>query len=206
MKHVLRLLLIAVFLSSSALAERFPPISPEQLTPEQKAVADAIMSGQRKSMAGPFNVWLRSPALADPLQKVGSYVRFQSSLPAKLNEFAILITGRHWTADFEWAYHYPLAIKAGVEAKVLAALAEGKKPEGMDGDEALVYEFSTELHRDKAVSDATYQAALTRFGERGITDLIAVNGYYDIVCMTLNVAQVGRPEDADAPVLPRLKQ
>jgi 4-carboxymuconolactone decarboxylase len=206
MKHVLRLILIMVFLSSSALAERFPPISPEQLTPEQKAVADAIMSGPRKSMAGPFNVWLRSPALADPLQKVGSYVRFQSSLPAKLNEFAILITGRHWRADFEWAYHYPLAIKAGIETKVLAALAEGKKPEGMDGDEALVYEFSTELHRDKAVSDATYQAALTRFGERGITDLIAVNGYYDIVCMTLNVAQVGRPEGTDAPALPKLRQ
>jgi 4-carboxymuconolactone decarboxylase len=206
MKYVFRAAFAALLLSSPALAERFPPIPTDQLTPEQKAVVDAITSGPRKSIAGPFNVWLRSPALADPLQKVGAYVRFQSSLPVKLNEFAILITGRQWTADFEWAYHYPLAVAAGLKKSVLADLSDGKTPVGMDADETLVYDFSTELHRDKTVSDATYNATLARFGERGVTDLIAVNGYYDIVCMTLNVAQVGRPENTDAPPLPRLRQ
>lgn len=196
--------LAGLLLTSSAVADRLPPIPADQLTPEQKAVVDAIISGPRKSIAGPFNVWLRSPALADPLQKVGTYVRFQSSLPTRLNEFAILITGREWTSDFEWAYHYPLAIAAGLEKSIAADLAEGKTPAGMDSDETLVYNFSTELHRRKSVSDETYKATLTRFGERGVTDLIAVNGYYDIVCMTLNVAEVPRPAGAEAPPLPPL--
>ena len=198
-------MLCASLATPAASAEhRLAELRPGAMTPEQKAIYDAIASGPRKSAAGPFNAWLRSPVLADRLQKVGEYVRFQSSLPKRLNEFAILIAGRYWNAAFEWAYHYPLAIEAGVPAPVLADLAAGREPVGMSADEALVYRFSTELRRDKAVSDATYAAALTRFGERGVVDLIAVNGYYDIVCMTLNVAQVPTPAGSKAPSLPNL--
>lgn len=184
-----------------AAAERFPDIDPAAMTPEQKAIADAIASGPRKSISGPFKAWLRSPVLADRLQKVGAYIRFETSLPVRLNEFAILISGQAWASQFEWAYHYPLAIKAGMPAKVLEDLSEGRVPKGMTDDEALVYTFSTELRRDKIVSDTTYAKVLQRFGERGIVDLVAVNGYYDVVCMTLNVAQVPVPAEFKGPFL-----
>ncbi len=185
-------------------AERLPNLRPDELSPEQKAINDAIVSGPRGNSSGPFQAWLRSPVLADRLQKVGAYVRFQTSLPQTLNEFAILIAGRYWNSGFEWAYHYPLAIKDGVKASVIDDLSNGRVPGGMSEDEALVYAFSTEIRRDKAVSDATYARALARFGERGVIDLIAVNGYYDVVCMTLNVAQVPVPAGSTAPPLATL--
>ena len=199
------LLLIADLMSIADAAERFPDLQPAAMSPEQKAIADAIAAGPRGSISGPFKAWLRSPVLADRLQKVGEYVRFQTSLPKPLNEFAILISGRAWNSQFEWAYHYPLAIKAGVKASVIDDLSHGKTPAGMSDDEAMVYAFSSELRRDKAVSDATYAKALARLGERGVIDLVAVNGYYDVVCMTLNVAEVPAPAGSTAPALPSLR-
>src|SRR6516225_7113864 len=109
---------------SAGAGERFPTLKPEDMTPAQKAVADRIVSGPRRSMGGPFNAWLRSPELADRLQAVGEQVRFRSSLPARLNEFAILITAREWDADYEWYAHYPLALKAGLKPEVAADLAQ----------------------------------------------------------------------------------
>ena len=201
MKTVLGLLLASGVALPALAAERFPAIPPAEMTPEQKAVMDAIASGPRKSAAGPFQAWLVSPELDDRLQKVGDYVRFKSSLPRRLSEFAILLAGRTWNSQFEWAYHYPLALEAGVEPAVLADLAAGRTPTGMSDDEALVYRFTDELRRDKAVSDATFTTLETRFGKRGIIDLVAVQGYYDTVCMTLNVAQVPVPAGSKAPPL-----
>jgi len=107
--------LCLVTATAAPAAERFAPLDPDRMTPEQKKVADDIVSGPRKSLSGPFNAWLRSPQLADRLQRVGEYLRFHSSVPARLNEFAILITARQWTAQYEWYAHYPLAIKAGLD-------------------------------------------------------------------------------------------
>lgn len=194
------LLATCVALPASA-AERFPEIPPAQMSPEQTAVMAAIASGPRKNGAGPFKAWLVSPDLADRLQKVGEYVRFRSSLPKRVSEFAILLAGRSWNSQFEWAYHYPLALKEGVEPAVLADLAADREPSGMSPDEALVYRFTRELRHDKAVSDATFAATEQRFGRRGVIDLVAVQGYYDTVCMTLNVAQVPVPQGSTAPAL-----
>lgn len=181
-------------------AERFPTLTPEQMTPAQRQVADAIMAGPRKSLGGPFNAWLRSPELADKLQQVGEHIRFHSSVPARLNEFAILITARAWDADYEWSAHYPLAMKAGLKPSIAADLADGKRPAGMAADEAVVYDFVTELRRTHRVSDPTYAAAHRVLGDQGIVDLVALCGYYDLVSMTLNTAQVAAP--ADGPKLP----
>ena len=200
MKKVIAGAAMAAVAGAAHGAERFAPLKPESMTPEQKRVAEAIQSGPRKGLRGPFNAWLRSPELADRLQKVGEYLRFHSSLPTKLNEFAILITAREWDAEFEWYAHYPLALKAGLEMAVAADLAAGKRPDGMSADEVVVYDFTTELRRDKRVSDATYQAAVKAFGEQGVIDLIAVSGYYDLVSMTLNVAQVPLPEGETTPL------
>ncbi|MFL5295519.1 MAG: carboxymuconolactone decarboxylase family protein [Phenylobacterium sp.] len=185
---------------AAAAAERFPTLKPEQMTPAQKKVAEAIMAGPRKSMGGPFNAWLRSPEMADKLQAVGEQVRFHSSLPARLNEFAILMTAREWDADYEWYAHYPLALKAGLKPQVAADLAQGKRPAGMAADEAAVYDFMSELRRTRRVSDAKYAAVQALFGDQGVIDLIALSGYYDLVSMTLNTAQVRPPEPGPLPL------
>jgi 4-carboxymuconolactone decarboxylase len=202
MKKTLRASAVYMLFAGSALAltgERMPEIPLDKMSPAQRSVADAIMSGPRKSIGGPFNAWLRSPELADRLQKVGEYVRFNTSLDKRLNEMAILMTAQAWGSQYEWYAHAPLALKAGLDLATIAAIGAGRKPDNMKDDEAIVWEFTTQLRRDRGVDDAIYTSALEKFGERGVIDLIAVNGYYDVVSMTLNVAHVKPPADAELP-------
>ncbi len=180
---------------SAGAGGRFPELAPEAMTPAQKRVAAAIVSGPRGRLVGPFNAWLRSPELADRLQKVGEYIRFNSSLPARLNELAILVTARSWGSQFEWWAHARFALEGGLRSEIVDAIAEGRRPAGMQRDEEVLYHFCTELRRDKSVRPATYQAMIEVFGEQGIVDAIAASGYYDIVSMTLNVAEIAAPGD-----------
>ena len=202
MKAILRISATFLLLAGSAAAltgERMPEIPLDKMTAAQRTVADAIMSGPRGGMRGPFNTWLRSPELTDRLQKVGEYVRYTTSLDKRLNEMAICMTAQYWGLQYEWYAHAPLALKAGLAPAVLKAIGEGRKPDGMKEDEAIVWEFTTQLRRDRSVDDAVYARALEKFGERGVVDLIAVNGYYDVVSMTLNVARVLPPADEPIP-------
>jgi 4-carboxymuconolactone decarboxylase len=202
MKAVLRLSALGLLLASSAFAltgERMPEMTLDQMTPAQRNIAEAIINGPRHRMSGPFNTWLRSPVLADRLQKVGEYVRFNTSLDKRINEMAILMSAQAWGAQYEWYAHAPLALKAGLDPEVVKAIGAGHKPEKMKDDEAIVWEFTTQLRRDHSVDDATYAKALEKFGEPGVVDLIAVNGYYDVVAMTLNVAHVKAPAGAEIP-------
>jgi 4-carboxymuconolactone decarboxylase len=190
---------------STSRPPRFPPLDKASMTPAQHDVAAAIASGPRGGLGGPFQTWLRSPDLADRLQKVGEYLRFSSSVPRRLNELAILITARAWDAQYEWYAHHRMAMAAGLDPAVAAELAEGRRPSSMQADEAVVYAFCTELRATRNVSDTTLKAALELLGEQGVVDLIAVSGYYDIVSMTLNVAEVALP-DGLAPPLGPLKR
>jgi len=202
MKAILRLAAVSVLLAGSAFAltgARMPEMTLDQMTPAQRSIAEAIMNGPRGRMSGPFNTWLRSPVLADRLQKVGEYVRFNTSLDKRINEMAILMTAQAWGATYEWYAHAPLAIKAGLDPAVVKAIGTGRKPDNMKDDEAIVWEFTTQLRRDHSVDDAIYAKALEKFGEQVIIDLIAVNGYYDVVSMTLNVAHVRPPAEAEMP-------
>jgi 4-carboxymuconolactone decarboxylase len=195
---------------------RFRPIPLDELTPEQRTLSDAIRSGPRSKLkssgasrpgplGGPFNVWLRSPGIGDLVQKLGEEIRFRSSLAGKLNELAILVTARHWTSQYEWVAHHKLALEGGLNPAIAEDIAQGRRPAGMDADETIVYEFSRELHQTHGVSDATYQAALARFGERGVVDLISVNGYYSLVSMCLNVDRTPVPDGAPLPLPPLAK-
>jgi len=202
MKTILRVSAICVLFASSAVAltgERMAEIPLDKMSSAQRAVADAIMSGPRGGLRGPFNTWLRSPVLADRLQKVGEYIRFNTSLDKRVNEMAILMTAQAWGSQYEWYAHAPLAIKAGLDPDIVAAIGAGRKPEKMKDDEAVVWEFTTQLRRDHGVDDAIYARALEKLGEQGIMDLIAVNGYYDVVSMTLNVARVAPPAGEELP-------
>jgi 4-carboxymuconolactone decarboxylase len=202
MKNTLRVAVVGLLFAGSAFAltsERFPEIPLDKMTADQRSAAEAIMNCPRGRMSGPFNAWLRSPVLADRFQKVGEYVRFNTSLDKRLNEMAILMTAQAWGAQYEWYAHAPLALKAGLDPAVVKAIGAGRKPDQMKDDEAIVWEFTTQLRRDHGVDDAIYAKALEKFGERGIIDLVAVNGYYDAVSMTLNVARVKAPADAEMP-------
>lgn len=192
---------------------RFALIPLDQLSPEQKALSEAIKSGPRSKLAssgaskpgplgGPFNVWLRSPGIGNLVQQLGEEIRFRSSLSGKLNELAILVTARNWTSQYEWVAHHKLALEGGLDPKIAEAIAQGRRPEGMDADETLVYEFSTELQASKGVSDAMFARAVARFGERGVVDLISVNGFYVLVSMCLNVDRTPVPPGTPLPLPP----
>lgn len=181
--------------------DRFRPLSWDEMTPEQKTMTDHLLNGERGGMNGPFNVLLRSPEMGDAVQKLGAQVRFHSSLPARLNEFAIILTGRSWNAQYEWYAHKRLALQAGLDAAIVDAVAAGRRPQTMQADEAAVYDFVTELLRTKQVSDAHFNAAREKLGERGVVDLVGVVGYYGLVSMVLNVDRYPLP----AGVAPELK-
>lgn len=179
---------------------RLAPLDLENLTPEQREVADAIRSGPRGGLRGPFEAWLRSPGLADPAQRVGAYCRFGSSLPSDINEMAILLTGKHWKAQFEFWAHTRLGIEAGLDPAIIEAIRIGAEPSFTREIERVVYHFVTEYLRTHRVSDATYARAIERLGERGVVDLVGVVGYYGLVSMTLNVFEVGLPEGEKEPL------
>lgn len=185
--------------ATAATTDRMAPLPVETMSAAQRKVADAILAGPRKSIEGPFNAWLRSPELADRLQRVGEYLRFNTTLDKRINEMAILMTAQAWGAQYEWFAHYPLAIKAGLDAQTAADIGAGRKPAQLKDDEAIVWAFTTQLRRDHSVDDATYASAVKAFGEQGVMDLIAVNGYYDLVSMTLNVARVMPPAAEKTP-------
>src|SRR5712671_1623253 len=148
---------------------RFPELTPETMTDEQRQVAEAIQAGPRGAgLRGPFNALMRSPQLCDLVQRVGAYVRYATSLPAPLNELAICMAGRKWGAQYEFFAHRRLGIDAGLNPSVLDAIAAGRRPDEMSQDETTVYEFVTDLLSTGQVSDPRYAAMMDRFGERGV--------------------------------------
>jgi 4-carboxymuconolactone decarboxylase len=208
MKYLSAIACIAALLSGSQAASqepaRFAPLQADQLSPEQKAWADSITAPPRNANFAnpPYRAYIRAPELAKRVIPLSDYVRWNTSLPPRLSELAILITAREWTAQYEWHAHYPLAIKGGLDPKIAADIAAGKRPEGMKDDEAAVYDLAKELYRDKKVSDAAYKAALSQFGERGIMEIIAIIGYYDLVSMTLITMQAEPTSSSVTPLPP----
>jgi 4-carboxymuconolactone decarboxylase len=173
--------------------DRMPPLDRAAMTDAQRKVADELAAGPRGGVKGPFIPLLRSPELMDRLQKVGEYLRFQSSLEPRVSEFVMLVVARQWTQQFEWAVHVPLALKAGVKAEAIAALADGSRPVGMAKDEGVAYDLCDELARNRGVSDETYRRSVDQFGERGLMDLLGLVGYFTTVSIVMNVAHTPAP-------------
>jgi 4-carboxymuconolactone decarboxylase len=180
---------------SSSGPERFPPLTPEQMAPQQKALMDKVTSGQiQGGTRGPLSVLLRSPVAAEGIVRYGEYVRFHSTLPMRLNELATLIVGRHWTSQFPFAVHHKAATQAGLSESIVAAIAKGKRPAGMQKDEEVVYNFVTRLLKTTQISDANFSVAKELLGERNLVELLGVIGYYQIVSMVLNTDRYPVPE------------
>jgi len=179
------------------MTERFAPLTEDAMSAEQKRVAQGIASGPRGSwQRGPFKALLRSPEIADRVQKVGEFVRFHSSIEPRLNELAIILCARKWTAQYEWFAHRKLAIDAGLRPAIAEAIAEGKRPADLAEDEAAVYDFAHQLLHTGQVSDDAFAGVKGRFGEQGVIDLIGAVGYYTTVSFVLNVDRVPLPADA----------
>jgi 4-carboxymuconolactone decarboxylase len=210
MKHVFTTALVAAFALPFAAAaqERYPTLKPDQLSAEQKAYVENLAKPPRNNTTAlqnpPFKVYLRSPELATRLEEVSDYVRWGTGQPPRLTELAIMITARQWTNQWIWRGHYRAAVRGGLDPSVGTDLAAGKRPEKMKEDETILYNYATEMYRDKAVSDATYAAAVKQFGEKGLIDLVATMGYYDTVAMTLITAKAVAPKEEDVPQLAAL--
>jgi 4-carboxymuconolactone decarboxylase len=193
----------AVGLSINAIAQdRMPAIPLEKMNAPQKKYAEEIIKGPRGALYGPFVPLIRSPELMDRAQRMGEYLRFKSAIGTKLSELVILITARQWTQQVEWAIHDPIAINAGIKSEVVKAIADGRRPVGMSEDEEIVYDFCTELHNNKGISDVTYERALRRFGEQGVIDMLGINGYYTFLAMIMNGTRTAVPDGKPAPLKP----
>ena len=188
--------------------ERYPALNPDQLSPEQKAYVESLQKPPRSNTTAlrnpPFRVYMRSPDLATKLEALSDYVRWGTSQPPRLTELAIMITARQWSSQWIWRGHYRAAVKGGLDPNVGADIAAGKRPTAMKEDETILYNYATEMYRDKAVSDATFAAAVKAFGEKGLIELVATMGYYDIVAMTLITAKAIPPQEEGVPQLAAL--
>ncbi len=182
--------------------DRFKPLTWDEMTPEQRRMVEDLVAGPRSGADGPFNVLLRSPEMGNLAQKFGAATRFNQSMPRKLNEMAIIITGRYWTAQYEWLAHKRAALAAGLNPAIVDAIRDGRRPTGMAKDEEAVYTFCDELLKTKQVSDATFAAAKDAVGEKGVVDLIGVMGWYQTVSMLLNVDRYPLPAGAQPELKP----
>ena len=173
--------------------DRLPPIPAEKQTSEQKKAADAFKANRKQDVFGPFVPLFRSPEVMLRTMALGDYLRYRTVFPTRLNEFIILITARHWTQQYEWYVHHPIALKEGLSAEIATAISEGRRPSGMSADEELIYDFCTELLKNQSVSDATYARSVARFGEQGTMEMVGVVGYYTFQSFVLNTARTPVP-------------
>jgi 4-carboxymuconolactone decarboxylase len=178
---------------------RLPDLPASAMSAEQRAVAEEIVSGPHGRIVGPYHAWLQSPELARRARALSEFIRFQSSLPRRLSELAILVTGRHWKAEFEFWAHARLGREAGLDAALIQALAAGKRPVFTDAALETVYDLATELYEAHRVSDPTYTRAVDLLGVPGVVELVATVGYYSLVSLTLNAFQVGLPPGETSP-------
>jgi 4-carboxymuconolactone decarboxylase len=182
---------------------RFSKLSVDQLDEAQKKVAERIMKVSSAGLGGPYSMLLRSPTLAARYLGMTDYLRFETSLPHRLNELAILIEARLWDAQYEWWAHYPIALKAGLSREVADEIKEGRRPTTMKPDEEVVYDVCIELLRDRHLTDATFARAKQMLGEQQVVDLVAVAGFYVMVSSVIIAGEVGIP-NGDPPPLPVL--
>lgn len=198
---VLAVVLSFSFWATADAQGRMPPIPADKMTEAQKKAA-MEHTAARGALSGPWAVLLRSPELVNRARPLSDYLRFNSGLPPRLSEFVILITARQWTQQYEWNAHHALAMKGGLNPEIAKAIAEGRRPQHMAEDEEIAYDLCIELLRNHSISDATYAGALSKFGEKGIVDIVSLSGWYTMVAMVLNTARTPLPAGVAPALMP----
>jgi len=189
-------------LTGTALAqERFPSVPPASYDEAQKKAAEEFQAARKRPVYGPFARLMHSPELMTVARSMGDYLRFKSAIGTTLSELVILVTAREWGQDYEWDVHAPIALQQGIKKEVVDAIRDGRRPTGMSDDEEMCYDFSIELHRNKRVSDVTYERVFKRFGNKGVVDIVGINGYYTFLAMAMNTDRM--PISPQGKKLPR---
>jgi 4-carboxymuconolactone decarboxylase len=181
---------------------RFPVLTLDTVMPEQRSLAEQIVKVSSIGLGGPYSPLLRSPEMGQRMFDLLAYLRWKTTLPLNLNEFAILIVGRQWRSQVEWFAHVPIAIKAGLSADLIAELKANKRPSNMKPDEAITYDFVTELTTTHVISDATFARAKALFTEQQIVDLTTVAGTYITIAMLISMANMQVPDGKEPPFKP----
>jgi len=182
------------------MAQRFPKLTPEAMTPAQREVAAEIAAGPRGEVRGPFIAWIHHPELARRLQALGEQLRWKSTLPPQLVELAVLICARRWTCQHEWFMHEKLARETKLDSGIIDSISKNQKPENLSSEQAAVYDFCKDLHATGRASDAAFEAARAKFGLEGTLELVALSGYYSLMAMVLNTAGLPLPGGAKPPL------
>jgi len=185
------IMLISTVLGTASVfaQQRLPTIPPDQYTAEQKKAAEEFLSARKVPVFGPFEPMMHSPEVMNMARAMGDYLRYHSAIGNTLSELVILVTAREWSQDYEWYVHYPIALKAGIANDIADAIADGRRPTGMSADEEIVYDFTTELQKNKRVSEQTFNRAEQRFGKKGVVDMTGISGYHPFLAMQLNMAR-----------------
>jgi 4-carboxymuconolactone decarboxylase len=169
---------------------RYSLLSPQTLTPEQKAVYDSIAASRNGAVPTPFHIFLQSPELADRAQQLGSLLRYRTGLTARQSEIAILVTAKHWDEEYEWSVHAPEARKAGVAEDVIEAIRTGTRPASLAGDDALIYDFAHAFHAKRDVPDEVFDLAIGRLGQKTVVELSSILGYYSMLAIVMRIYRV----------------
>ncbi len=183
--------------------QRFHAPAPEAMSEEQRRVVAALVASPRGALRGPYIPLIQSPDLADRMRHLGDFIRFEGVLPPRLKEIVILLNARHWSVDFMFAVHRDMSRATGLDPAAVEAIAEGRRPAGLDRAEAAAYDMAGELLRTGRVGDAAFAAVRDALGERGVVELAAFVGYYTSLAMILNTARIAPPEGT--PPLPPLR-
>jgi len=182
------------------MAQRFPKLTTEEMTPAQREVAAEIAAGPRGEVRGPFIAWIHHPELARRLQALGEQLRWKSTLPPQLIELAVLICARRWTCQHEWFMHEKIAREAKLDPGIINSLSRDERPKNFSADQASVHDFCKDLHATGRASDAAFEAVRARFGLEGALELVALSGYYSLMAMVLNTAGLPLPGGAQPPL------
>ena len=204
MKRLCFILFFTLFCTCASVQaqERMPPLAEDEMTEEQAASVAALVEARGYGPRGPWVPLLRSPEVMTRARAMGDYLRYNTSLEPRLSEFLILLTAREWTQQYEWYAHHDIALEAGISSEIVEAIADGRRPDGMAEDHAVLYALFIELNHTKHVSDGTYARAIEIFGERGVMDTIGVIGYYTLLAMVMNTARTPTPDNAVIPLEP----
>lgn len=181
---------------------RIPLPSPEEMTPAQRRVHDSVVSGPRGVVIGPLRAAIHSPDLAERWSRLGEFLRYGTCLPPRLNELAIIVTGRRWTSQIEWWVHARAGLAAGLPAAAVDAIRKGEPPQFDEADDGAVYEYTRQMQQTGHVDDTAYSAITEKFGARGVVELTALIGYYTMVSMTLNAHDIPLPDGVAPPLEP----
>ncbi|MFL2554415.1 MAG: carboxymuconolactone decarboxylase family protein [Candidatus Rariloculaceae bacterium] len=204
MKRLCFILFFTLFCTCASVQaqDRMPPLAEDEMTEEQAASVAALVEARGYGPRGPWVPLLRSPEVMTRARAMGDYLRYNTSLEPRLSEFLILLTAREWTQQYEWYAHHDIALEAGISSEIVEAIADGRRPDGMAEDHAVLYALFIELNHTKHVSDGTYARAIEIFGERGVMDTIGVIGYYTLLAMVMNTARTPTPDNAVIPLEP----